>query len=149
MNMKRKVGIDYGQARIGLSVESPTKDSFALPLTTIPYSKNVTVLIDTLLKTLSHFSIDCFVLGLPLLLDGTESPACLEIRNFKEMLEARTQIKVVLWDERLTTRQANVMLKSIKMKRKKRDHLSDRVAATLILQSYLDSMPKEFSITSV
>lgn len=147
--MKRKVGIDYGKSRIGISVESPTGDSFALPLTTIPYSTNVTTLIDTLLKALSHLSIDCFVLGLPLLLNGEESLICLEIRKFGEMLEARTQIKVVLWDERLTTRQANVMLKSIKMKRKKRDHLSDRVAASLILQSYLDSMPKEFSITSV
>lgn len=147
--MKRKVGIDYGKSRIGISVESPTGASFALPLTTIPYSINATILMDTLLKALSHLSIDCFVLGLPLLLNGEESPICLEIRQFGEMLEARTQTKVVLWDERLTTRQANVMLKSIKMKRKKRDHLSDRVAASLILQSYLDSMPKEFSITSV
>lgn len=147
--MKRKVGIDYGKSRIGISVESPTGDSFALPLTTIAYSTNVTTLIDTLLKALSHLSIDCFVLGLPLLLNGEESPICLEIRKFAEMLEANTQIKVVLWDERLTTRQANVMLKSIKMKRKKRDHLSDRVAASLILQSYLDSMPKKFSITSL
>ncbi|MGL4348556.1 MAG: Holliday junction resolvase RuvX [Chlamydiales bacterium] len=147
--MKRKVGIDYGKSRIGLSLESPTGDSFALPFTTVPYSANVTSLIDTILKTLSHLSIDCFVLGLPLLLSGEDSPICLEIRKFGEALEAATKIKVVLWDERLTTRQAHVMLKSIKMKRQKRDHLSDRVAASLILQSYLDSMQKELPIISV
>lgn len=147
--MKRKVGIDYGKSRIGISLESPTAASFALPFTTIPYSTNPAILIDTLLKTLSHLSIDCFVVGLPLLLSGEDSPMCVEIRKFGETLEATANIKVVLWDERLTTRQAHVMLKSIKMKRQKRDRLSDRVAASLILQSYLDSMQKELPSVSV
>ena len=55
---------------------------------------------------------------------------------------------MILWDERLTTRQANVILKSVKMKRKKRDRLSDPIAASIILQSYLDSVQKEFPHSS-
>ncbi len=146
--MKRKVGIDYGRSRLGISVESPTTNSFALPFSTIPYSPNQTQLLDNLFKALSHLSIDSFILGLPLLLNGQDSPLCAEIRAFGQAIEEKTAIKVILWDERLTTRQANVILKSVKMKRKKRDRLSDPIAASIILQSYLDSVQKEFPHSS-
>lgn len=146
--MKRKVGIDYGRSRLGISVESPTTNSFALPFCTIPYSPKQDQLIDNLLKPLSHLSIDSFILGLPLLLNGEDSPICAEIRAFGKAIENRAAIKVILWDERLTTRQANVILKSVKMKRKKRDRLSDPIAASIILQSYLDNMQKDFPHSS-
>jgi len=138
--MKRKVGIDYGRCRIGLAVESPVC-SFAMPFTTILQEKSIPKTIEKILLSLERVQpIASFILGLPLLFSGQDNPFSLEVRAFAKQLYKLTHISVILWDERLTTKQAEAILKSANVKRKKRNAITDPIAATLILQSYLDSL---------
>ncbi len=139
--MQRAVAIDYGKARIGLAVESPLH-SFAMPHGVISCHRELETTIDRILERLSDIEISYFVVGLPLLLNGKDSPLSVEVREFAAKLSQKAQVPHVFWDERLTSKQVDKFLQSQQIKRKKRDKLSDPLAATLILQSYLDSLPK-------
>ncbi|GAB4190970.1 MAG: Holliday junction resolvase RuvX [Simkaniaceae bacterium] len=140
--MGRKIGIDYGKARIGLAIESPAF-SFALPHTTIPNDKDINITIQKLLEALKNVQeIDSFIIGLPLLLNGKDSPLSLEVKEFAKGLQERINKPIIFWDERLTSKQVDKTLIGHRVKRKKRDSLSDSLAAAVILQSYLDSLPK-------
>jgi len=79
------------------------------------------------------------IVGLPLRLDGGEGEASRRARAFAERLGKLTQLPIVLWDERLTTRAADRMLIEARVRRGDRRQVVDRVAAALILQSYLDA----------
>jgi putative Holliday junction resolvase len=140
--MRRKVALDYGKARMGIALESPV-GSFAMPFGKINMEKTAEETIEKLFSVLKDIKeIDCFIIGLPLFLNGQDSPLSLEIRDFADKLRAMKKIAVILWDERLSSKEVDKMLISNKVKRKKRDLLSDSLSATVILQSYLDSLPK-------
>jgi putative Holliday junction resolvase len=79
------------------------------------------------------------VLGFPLQLDGREGPAIQAMRNFAVHLEQGLPVPLVLWDERLTTKAAEDLLIAADVSRKKRKGAVDRVAAAILLQSYLAS----------
>ncbi|MBS0629054.1 MAG: Holliday junction resolvase RuvX [Verrucomicrobia bacterium] len=135
----RIVGIDYGNARIGLAASDPGK-ILASPLKAIATKKNLR---DTAAAILNEFApyepIETFVIGLPLLMNGKESPGSKIVRELALILEELSGKKVVLWDERLTTAQVERTLKEAEMRRKKRVLYIDAMAAGAILQSYLDS----------
>lgn len=132
--MKRLVGIDYGIVRIGLAV-SDERRFLATPLCCLPNDKTFP---EKLKAALSCYSIEHFVVGLPLLMNGQESEICLKTKAFCSSLEQLLQIPTVFWDERLTSSQVEKSLKELGTKRKKRASLSDMLAACVILQSYLD-----------
>ena len=85
------------------------------------------------------------VLGFPLQLDGREGPAVQAMREFAVRLEQGLSVPLVLWDERLTTKAAEDMLIAADVSRKKRKGAVDRVAAAILLQSYLASREAEVS----
>jgi len=138
----RIVSIDYGNARIGLAVSDPGQ-ILATPLRAMATRKTLR---DTAAAILVEFSsyepIEKFVIGLPLLMNGKESPGSKVVRELAAILEELSQRPVVLWDERLTTAQVERTLKEAEMRRKKRVQYLDAMAAGVILQSYLD-LPKQ------
>lgn len=135
----RVAGIDYGQARIGLAVSDPGK-FLASPLKAIATKRNLR---DTAAAILLEFSsyepIEKYVIGLPLMMSGKESPGSKIVRELALILEELSGKTIVLWDERLTTAQVERTLKEAEMNRKKRTQYIDAMAAAAILQNYLDT----------
>lgn len=138
--MGKIVGVDYGRARMGLSISDERK-IIAFPFKTIAVSKNLEKAVDLLLDALKEniSQIEKIVLGLPLLMSGKKGEMALEVEKFKELLSKKINVEIVLWDERLTSAQAEVSMREMELSRKKRSQKSDVIAAVLILQNYLDS----------
>lgn len=133
--MGRLLGIDYGKARIGLAVSDETK-LVARPLGSL---ENCSTFFKALQRQIQPLlPIESIILGLPLLLSGKESPMSTEVRKFSERLQEALPFPVILWDERLTSAQADRSLRDAGLKRRERAKVEDTFAATLILQSYLD-----------
>jgi putative Holliday junction resolvase len=135
--MGRLLGIDYGRVRIGVSVSDETR-MIARPLCCLEYKKDFIEKLQKELKPL--LPIDAVVIGLPLDMRGKDSPMTEEVRKFADYLKTALQLPVVLWDERLTSAQAERQLRDAGLKRKERAEFNDTLAAALILQSYLDSL---------
>ena len=127
------LGLDLGTKTLGLAISN---GKIASSLKTIRY-EDIDKLILELESVISEYNIDLLVLGLPKNMNNTIGPRALETLEFKEKLE-KLNYKVVLQDERLSTVSAhNYMLKA-DLSRKKRKEKVDSLAATIILQTYLD-----------
>lgn len=130
------LGIDYGDARTGLSISDNTMMLAGSP--TVMHEWNY----DTLIERLTAFSqenlIDEIVMGYPKNMDGTVGERARKCEKLAETLRTRTGVPVVLWDERRTTVAAHAILHASGKKMKKHRQTVDAVAATLILQGYLD-----------
>lgn len=137
----RIVGIDFGKKRIGVSI-SDDRQIFAHPLKTILAEKTIEKTIESIQKLLLPYQpIEKIVIGLPLHMNGKDSPLSLDVRAFAEILHQITNLPIILWDERLTSLQVERTLKEAELSRKKRSTLIDVMAAALILQNFLDSSP--------
>ena len=140
----RKIGLDVGDRTIGVAV-SDALDITAQGITTI---ERVGIKKDTgvILDYIREYGCDTVVIGLPLKLDGTDSPQTEKVREFRQRLENKltgsgmNDIKVEFYDERLTTVMAERVLLEADLSRKKRKEVIDKQAAVIILQSYLDSL---------
>lgn len=137
--MGRILSVDYGLARIGLALSDPLK-MIASPLPTLQCGESLNKTCKELLKAVPEKEIETIVVGLPLNMDGSRGKQVEEVEVFIHTLQKVTDIPVKTWDERLTTVQADRMLKQDNLSRKKRSQSVDAVAALLILQSYLDSL---------
>jgi len=133
----RIVGIDFGLARIGIAISDPMQ-MIATVLETSPAKEGPQGVLDRLKDYLSEVS--SFVVGLPLELSGKVGKMAEGAKAFGEALEKLSGLPVKMWDERLTSAQAEKGLKSAGFNRKKRAQKSDAAAAVLILQSFLDSL---------
>lgn len=137
--MKRKVALDVGDVRIGVAV-SDMLGITANPRETYMRKKDDTNAdIAYFCEYAKKEDADAFVLGLPKNMDGTEGDRAAVTRQFGDMLEQASGLEVLYQDERLTTVSAERMLIDADVRREKRKKVIDKVAATLILQSYLDS----------
>ncbi|NGX58067.1 MAG: putative pre-16S rRNA nuclease [Chlamydiae bacterium] len=141
----RIVGLDYGLARIGIAISDELK-IIASPGKTISGSKkleyaakNIVSEIESL-KQEKSCDIEKIVIGMPLRMNGQVGVQADEVKALAQILESLIDIPIVLWDERLTTVQAERSLREGKMSRKKRSKVVDSVAAIIILQSYLDQI---------
>lgn len=140
---QRTMSLDYGMARIGVAVSDPTK-TLASPWKTILASKKSAETVKTVIAEIKAIEahhgceIDLIVIGLPLMMSGKSGLIADEVKHFKEALEQVQSIPVVLWDERLTTVQAERSLMESSLSRKKRSQKVDSIAAIIILQNYLD-----------
>ena len=137
--MKRKIALDVGDVRIGVAV------SDLLGITANPRETYVRKKGDTN-ADIAYFceyakreEADAFVLGLPKNMDGTEGDRAVVTRQFGDMLQEASGLPVLYQDERLTTVSAERMLIDADVRREKRKKVIDKVAATIICQSYLDS----------
>lgn len=130
------LGIDYGDARTGLSISDPT--GFLAGQPSVIHEWNFDKLSDKLTELIEKEKIEEIVLGFPKNMDATEGARAEKSMTLKKVLEERTGLKVVLWDERRTTVAAHQILHETGKKQKKHKATVDAVAATLILQGYLD-----------
>lgn len=137
--MKRKIALDVGDVRIGVAV-SDLLGITANPRETYVRKKGDTNAdIEYFCEYAKREDADAFVLGLPKNMDGTEGDRAVVTRQFGDMLQEASGLPVLYQDERLTTVSAERMLIDADVRREKRKKVIDKVAATIILQSYLDS----------
>ena len=127
------LGLDLGTKTLGLAISN---GKIASTLKTIRY-EDIDKLISELQSIVSEYKIDLLVLGLPKNMNNTIGPRALETLEFKEKLE-KLNYKVVLQDERLSTVSAHNYMIKADLSRKKRKEKVDALAATIILQTYLD-----------
>lgn len=139
----RTIGIDFGMARIGLSISDERK-IIATPLLTLSVEKKTEQTILKLLEEIKKYQesnrceVDALIVGLPLMMSGKRGLLADEVLHFVALLRQATTIPVITWDERLTTVQAERSMRESRMTRKKRSQVVDTVAAVIILQNYLD-----------
>lgn len=89
-------------------------------------------------ELVTEYGVDKIVLGFPKNMNNTEGERCEKTKEFKEMLEKRTGLEVILWDERLTTVSADHSMIEMGIRRENRKEYVDEIAAIFILQGYLD-----------
>lgn len=138
MELGRILGLDIGSKRTGVAV-SDSYRMIATPLTTVEARKKgewVTKVIEIIEKE----EATAVLAGMPLNQYGEEGKDAQNIRTYIALLRERVSIPVIEWDERFTTVQAERALLSADMSRGKRKDVIDKVAAAIILQSYLDSL---------
>jgi len=134
--MNRALGIDLGDARVGVAV-SDELGLLAHPLETIAVKSGG--VLQRVLNIAREKGVDTIVVGMPRNMDGTFGPAAEKSRTFISGIQSAGGFRVIAWDERLTTVAAERSLHEAG--RKARDHRAviDQVAAQILLQSWLDS----------
>ena len=132
----RLIGIDAGTKTLGLAL-SDVRRMIASPLETIRRTK-FKADAERLLSLAAEHNVIGLVLGLPLNLDGSEGPRAQATRALARNLNKLSPLPILLWDERLTTAEAQRMLIDADQTRKRRAEVIDKLAATIILQSALD-----------
>ncbi len=130
------MAIDYGDAHTGVAISDPT--GFLTGTATTIHSRKAEVVLDELARLVSEHKIDELVMGFPRNMDGTEGPRAQLYRDFAARVEEVTGLTCVLWDERRTTVDAHRILFDSGKNAKKRKQTVDAVAASLILEGYLD-----------
>ena len=134
----RILALDHGTRRIGVAVSDETK-TIAQPLEYIPAEPFADFL--SRLKTiLAEKEVDFMLIGMPRNMDGSYGPAAQKVEAFVAVLKTAITIPVKLWDERLTSTMANRILIQGNVRRDKRKEKVDKMAAAILLQSYLDGL---------
>ncbi|WP_312117518.1 Holliday junction resolvase RuvX [Brevibacillus reuszeri] len=135
--MTRLLGLDVGDKTIGVAV-SDELGWTAQGVETIKRQSKEKDLV-RLKELIAQYQVGAVVVGLPKNMNGTIGPRAELCQAFGKFLEERTSLPVHMWDERLTTMAAERMLISADVSRQKRKTVIDKMAATLILQGYLDA----------
>ena len=134
----RYLGLDFGSKTLGVAL-SDTTNTIASSLKTIFFKEDdYNSLIEPIRELVNEYNISKIVLGLPKNMNNTLGPRAELSYSFKKLLENNLNIEVILEDERLTTVISNNIMIKADMSRKKRKKKVDSIAASLILQSYLD-----------
>jgi len=136
----RILGLDVGSKRIGVAISDPLGIT-AQGLETI-HRRNKRYDLEMLGNLVSRYQVREIVIGLPLRLDGREGTQAEKMRAFADLLHSEFGITVHLRDERWTSTQANRLLREAELSIEKRAQAVDRMAAVLILQSWLDANPR-------
>lgn len=131
------MAVDLGQVRTGLAVSDPT-EQLASPVGTIT-EKNTDKLLEKVAAAAREQGVQQLVVGHPRNMDGSRGESARWAETFAASLEKAAALPVVLWDERMTTVSAIGYLNQTDTRGKKRKAVVDTVAATIILQDYLDS----------
>ena len=144
MNNERLMGLDFGSKTVGVALSDPT-GLIASPLEIIERERE-----DKLRKTFSRieelieeYKVTKIVLGLPLNMDSSEGERVRKTQEFKEALERRTGLEIVFWDERLSTVEAHDIMTEAGVKGIDRKRYVDKIAASIILQGYMDSQSEK------
>lgn len=137
----RIMGLDYGSVTVGVAISDELL--FTAQGIEVIRRKDENKLRQTCARIeelIKEYQVDRIVLGYPRNMNHTEGDRCAKSEAFAAMLERRTGLPVILWDERLTTVAAHKMMIDAGVRREKRAQVVDQVAATFILQGYLDSL---------
>jgi putative holliday junction resolvase len=139
--MHRTLGVDYGERRVGLAV-SEESGMMALPLDILPAQSSRQVIRD-ILRICQEKQAAVIVVGLPLNMDGSRGPAVETVERFVRELRQQGGLPVEVWDERMSSRQVERMLIDADVSRSRRKGIVDKLAAQVILQSYLDACTRK------
>ncbi len=133
----RLLGLDLGAKTIGLAI-SDSGLAVASPVETLK-RKKFTADAEALMALIADRNVGGLVLGLPKNMDGSEGPRAQSTRQFAANLLEKIDIPIALWDERLSTAEvARVLIDEADMTRKRRGEVIDKMAASVILQGFLD-----------
>ena len=132
----RVMGIDYGDARTGIAVSDA--GGLIVGQTMVLHSWNREKTAEQIAALVKQHGVERLVMGLPRNMDGTEGPRAALYREFAALVEEKTGMEVVLWDERRTTVEAHQILSEHNYHGRKRKNTVDAVAASLILEGYLN-----------
>ena len=140
----RIIGLDFGSKTVGVAVS----DELLITAQGIEIvrRKSENKLRQTLARIeelIKEYNVEKIVLGFPKNMNNGEGERCEKTLEFKEMLERRTGLTVELWDERLTTVAADNLMMEAGIRRENRKEYVDQIAASFILQGYLDYLQNE------
>ncbi len=140
----RIMGLDYGSKTVGVAVSDPLLlTAQGLEVITRKSENKLRQTLARIETLIEEYEVDRIVLGFPKHLDNSQGERCQRTNEFKEKLEQRCALEVILWDERLTTIAADRVLDDFGVDRMNRKQHIDKIAATFILQGYLDSLNME------
>ena len=140
----RIMGLDFGSKTVGVAISDPlflTAQGIEIVRRKAPGKLRQTLARINELK--EEYEVGKIVLGFPKNMNNTEGERCEKTLEFKEMLERRTGLEVVLWDERLTTVEADRTMMQVGIRRENRKEYVDELAAIFILQGYLDYQSRQ------
>ena len=132
----RILALDHGTKRIGVAISDEMK-MIAQPLEYIP-AEPFAAFLERLKNLLREKEVELVLVGMPRNMDGSYGPAAEKVRAFADHLRAEVTVPLVLWDERLSSVQAQRMLREAGHKARRQKGKVDASAAAILLQSYLD-----------
>ncbi len=137
----RIMGLDYGAKTVGVAI-SDAMLMTAQPLETVrrERSNKLRQTLARIEQLIDEYEVDKIVLGFPKKLNNEEGDRCERTKEFGDMIERRTGLEIIYWDERLTTVAADAVLDEGGVRKENRKEFIDKIAASLILQCYLDSI---------
>ena len=138
----RTLGIDYGDARVGLAITDPLGIT-AQGLETIHHDGNDKVVLKRLEEIVNAYEIDTFAIGMPYNMDGTKSERAEITEKFIHKLNCKfNKIRIVPIDERLTTVEAHKTMNFLGVNKNKKRNIVDTISAVYILETYLNKIKK-------
>ena len=140
----RILGLDYGTKTVGVAVSDPLfLTAQGIEIIRREHENKLRRTYARIEELCREYEVDRIVLGYPKNMNNTEGERCEKTVEFKEALERRTGLQVILWDERLTTVAADKAMMESGIRRENRKDYVDEIAAMLILQGYLESIRNE------
>lgn len=137
----RILGLDYGSKTVGVAVSDELlMTAQGLEIIRRQSPNKLRQSLARIEEIVREYQVERIVLGYPKNMNNTEGERCEKTKEFKDMLERRTGLPVVLWDERLTTVSADKLMMETGVRREDRKKYVDEIAAVFILQGYLDSL---------
>ena len=137
--MNRILSIDYGDVRVGLAI-SDELGITAQGLDTLVINGSIKKLVSHISKLKEEYKFSKLVIGYPKNMDGSASEKTKIVDELVKVLEEKLNIKVIKWDERLTTVSAYKTMRELNISQKKKNIYADKLAATYILEGYLASL---------
>jgi len=134
----RTIGLDVGDKTIGVAMSDEVGIT-ANPVTVISRTGSLKREIGEIRRMVEENNVECIVVGMPFMLDGTKGIQAEKVDAFVEELRRRLKVPIVTWDERLTTSEVERILIASDQSREKRKKVIDKMAAAVILRSYMDS----------
>ena len=136
--MERILGIDYGDVRVGLALSDPLGFT-AQGLDTLVINGNDKKFLNEIKEIIKKYDVKKVVMGNPKNMDGTASEKSLKVKELVPQIE-KLGVKVILWDERLTTVSAYKTMRDMNITQKEKNKFADKFAAMYILEGYLSSL---------
>lgn len=137
----RILGLDYGSKTVGVAVSDPLLiTAQGVEIIRRESEGKIRKTYQRIEELCKQYEVERIVLGNPKNMNGTEGDRVEKTLEFKEALERRTGLQVIMWDERLTTVTADKVMMESKIRRENRKEYVDEIAAMLILQNYLESI---------
>ena len=140
----RILGLDFGTKTVGVAVSDElliTAQGVEIVRRKAPNKLRQTLA--RIEELIGEYGVEKIVLGYPKNMNNTEGERCERTKEFKEMIEKRTGLEVILWDERLTTVSADNAMMEMGIRRENRKEYVDEIAAIFILQGYLDFLANQ------